>query len=117
MGEGWGDFMATAIRLKPADTRAKSYPMGAWVYNNPAGIRAYPYSTSLTTNPYTYASVNSLSQVHAIGTVWATILYEVLWNLIDKHGKNDAANPTFVNGVPTDGKFLAMKLVMDGMAL
>jgi extracellular elastinolytic metalloproteinase len=118
MGEGWGDFMATAIRLKKADTRAKNYPMGAWVDNNPAGIRKYPYSTSLTTNPHVYTDLNTIKEVHAIGTVWATMLYEVMWNLIDKYGKNDAAKPTFgSNGAPTDGKYLAMKLVVDGMAL
>lgn len=117
MGEGWGDFMATAIRLKSGDTRTKSYPMGAWINNDPAGIRAYPYSTSLTTNPLTYASVNGMTAVHNIGTVWATMLYEVLWNLIDKLGKNDTARPTLRNGVATDGKYLAMQIVIDGMAL
>nr|7QFY_A Chain A, Extracellular metalloproteinase [Fusarium oxysporum] len=117
MGEGWGDFMATAIHIQSKDTRASNKVMGDWVYNNAAGIRAYPYSTSLTTNPYTYKSVNSLSGVHAIGTYWATVLYEVMWNLIDKHGKNDADEPKFNNGVPTDGKYLAMKLVVDGMSL
>ena len=34
-----------------------------------------------------------------------------------EEGKNDAARPTIRNGVPTDGKYLAMKLVIDGMAL
>lgn len=71
----------------------------------------------MTTNPHTYTDVNSITEVHAIGTVWATILYEVLWNLIDKYGKNDADTPSFKNGVPADGKYLAMKLVIDGMAL
>lgn len=119
MGEGWGDFMATAVRLKASDTRNTNHVVGGWVFNNPTkGIRAYPYSTSLTTNPYTYKSVNSLSGVHAVGTYWATVLYEVLWNLIDKHGKNMADVPTFNSaGVPTDGRYLAMKLVVDGMAL
>lgn len=118
MGEGWSDFMATAIRIKTTDTRDTDYSMGAWVYNNEAGIRAYLYSTSLDTNPYTYASVNSLSEVHAIGTVWATILYEVLWNLIDKYGITADAQPTFdADGVPTDGRYLAMKLIVDGLAL
>ncbi|KAF2155525.1 extracellular metallo proteinase MEP [Myriangium duriaei CBS 260.36] len=117
MGEGWGDFMATAIRLKPKDTRATSYSMGAWVSGNPAGIRKYLYSTSLTINPYQYGDLNALNEVHAIGEVWATMLYEVMWNLIDKYGKNDAPKPTLKNGVPTDGKYLAMKLVIDGMAL
>ncbi|KAH0489659.1 hypothetical protein TgHK011_010077 [Trichoderma gracile] len=118
MGEGWGDFYATAIRLKPSDTSSTNYPMGAWADNNPAGIRQYPYSTSLKTNPLTYKSVNSQSEVHSAGTTWASILYEVLWALIDKHGKNDAEFPTFDSqGVPTDGKFLALKLVLNGLAL
>ncbi|KAM5351202.1 hypothetical protein ACJ41O_003925 [Fusarium nematophilum] len=118
MGEGWSDFMATAVRLKPGDTSSTNYVMGDWIANNPAGIRAYPYSTSTSTNPYTYRSVNSLSGVHAIGTYWATVLYEVLWGLIRKHGKNDGDVPEFdSNGVPTDGKYLSMKLVIDGLAL
>ena len=38
--------------------------------------------------------------------------------LIAQHGKNDAGRPSFdSNGVPTDGKYLAMKLVVDAMAL
>ncbi|KAH8896636.1 hypothetical protein GQ53DRAFT_791993 [Thozetella sp. PMI_491] len=119
MGEGWGDFMATAIRLKSTDTRATNYPMGAWVYGQTAGIRSYVYSTSLTTNPLTYTSLNSLNEVHAIGTAWATILYELLWNLIDAHGGSLTSDfPTFnAQGVPNEGKFLTMKLVADAMAL
>ncbi|ELR08504.1 hypothetical protein GMDG_03203 [Pseudogymnoascus destructans 20631-21] len=53
----------------------------------------------------------------SISTVWATILYEVLWNLVEKHGNSEARQPTFNGKVPTDGKFLTMKLVIDGMAL
>lgn len=117
MGEGWGDFMAIAIHVKTTDTRAKNYPLGDWIYNNPAGIRAYLYSTSLATNPLTYKSTNSLNEVHAIGTLWATVLYEVLWNLIDKYGVTSARTPAFSGKVPTDGRFLAMKLVVDAMAL
>ena len=118
MGEGWGDFMATAIRIKPSDTRTKDYSMGAWVYNNAAGIRSVLYSTSLTVNPYTYTTLNTQNEVHAIGEVWATMLYELLWNLIDKYGKNDGDKPTFDSkGVPTDGKYLTLKLVIDAMAL
>ncbi|KAI0191948.1 fungalysin metallopeptidase [Xylaria flabelliformis] len=118
MGEGWGDFMATAIRLKQTDTRNTDYSLGAWVYNNPAGIRNYLYSTKLSVNPYMYVTANTYNEVHDIGEIWATMLYEVMWNLIDKHGLSTAQKPTFdSNGVPTDGKFLTMKLVIDGMAL
>ncbi|TRX92378.1 hypothetical protein FHL15_006764 [Xylaria flabelliformis] len=118
MGEGWGDFMATAIRLKQGDTRNTDYSLGAWVYNNPAGIRNYLYSTKLSVNPYMYVTANTYNEVHDIGEIWATMLYEVMWNLIDKHGLSTAQKPTFdSNGIPTDGKFLTMKLVIDGMAL
>ncbi|KAH9884367.1 Fungalysin metallopeptidase-domain-containing protein [Xylariomycetidae sp. FL2044] len=118
MGEGWGDFMATAIRLKDGDTRETDYSLGAWVYNDPLGIRSYLYSTDLEVNPYMYVTLNTQNEVHDIGEVWATMLYEVMWNLIDKHGLSTAAKPTFdSDGIPTDGKFLTMKLVIDGMAI
>lgn len=74
MGEGWSDFFATAIRVTRRDTRAVNYPIGEYVFNNPAGIRAVVYSTSLQTNPYTYSTLNTLTRVHQYGTVWCSIL-------------------------------------------
>lgn len=118
MGEGWGDFMATAIRLKKNDKRETDYPMGAWAFGDAKGIRPYVYSTNMKTNPHVYNDADSLTKVHYIGTIWATMLYEVMWNLIEKHGKSDKATPEFDSkGVPTDGRYLVMKLVVDGMAL
>ncbi|GAO13523.1 hypothetical protein UVI_02016010 [Ustilaginoidea virens] len=118
MGEGWSDFMALAVHLKSSDTRSKDYGVGPWVANRPNGIRQYPYSTSKTTNPMTYGTVNTQDEVHAIGTVWCTVLYEAIWNLIDKHGITGSDWPVFDSaGVPKDGRYLAMKLVMGGMAL
>jgi extracellular elastinolytic metalloproteinase len=35
--------------------------VGQYVFNNPAGIRIHPYSTSKTTNPLTYADIPALS--------------------------------------------------------
>jgi extracellular elastinolytic metalloproteinase len=40
-----------------------------------------------------------------------------MWNLIDKLGKSSAIKPTLRNGVATDGRFLSMQIVMEGMAL
>lgn len=76
MGEGWGDFYATAIRIRPNDTRETSYEIGDWA-NGGKGIRDYPYTTSLTKNPSTYSTMNSYTNVHDFGSVWAEILYEV----------------------------------------
>ena len=48
MGEGWGDFLATAIR----STRNYSdYAMGAWASNRDMGIRNYVYSLVCNTLP------------------------------------------------------------------
>lgn len=117
MGEGWSDFIATAIRLKPNDTRFADYAFGEWVAKDKKGLRPYLYSTSLTTNPLTYLDANRAGDRYEFGVIWCSILYEVMWNIIDKHGLNGNALPTFNNGIPTDGRFLSMKLVVDGMAL
>jgi extracellular elastinolytic metalloproteinase len=117
MGEGWSDFMAIAYATLPSMDRTYINRFGSWISNRPNGIRKYPYSTDMNVNPHTYAKADRESGVHAVGNVWGTILYEVMWNLIDKHGNNGEGMPEFSNGVPTDGRFLVMKLVLDGMAL
>jgi extracellular elastinolytic metalloproteinase len=73
----------------------------------------------MTTNPHVYSDIDKMGgEPHSIGEIWASVLYEILWNLIDRHGKNDGDFPDFdSNGVPTDGKFLTMKIVLDAMAL
>lgn len=120
MAEGWGDFYAATVMLKPNDTRDNAtYGFAAWPTNstNPPTARKVMYSTDMGVNSWIYSTVNGLTKVHEIGSVWATMLYEVLWNLIDKHGKNDSERPEMVDGVPTDGKYLAMKVVLDAMEL
>ncbi|KAJ2462874.1 hypothetical protein GGI02_005360, partial [Coemansia sp. RSA 2322] len=86
MGEGWSDTMANLLRIKPTDTHGLSLAMGTYVYGK--GIRNYAYSTDKTTNPSTYKLLDdpAYQEVHAIGEVWAEMLYEVMWALMDKHG-------------------------------
>lgn len=74
---------------------------------------------TVTTNPMTYETANGSELVHFIGTIWATILYEALWNFIDAYGITDANYPTFDSaGVPVgDGRFLLLQLVTDGLKL
>lgn len=90
MGEGWGDYFATILRMTPNNTRNDNFAMGSYASGNPNGIRKFKYSTSKTTNPstYNYIMKPQYSGVHAKGEVWAEILYEVYWNLVDKHGFN-----------------------------
>jgi extracellular elastinolytic metalloproteinase len=87
-GEGYGDFFATVLRLKESDTRDTVYAMGSYAAGSAKGIRKYRYATDMKINPSTYGFIRKFPYfgVHAKGEVWAVILYEALWNLIDQHG-------------------------------
>lgn len=83
MGEGWGDAFATMFRQRSEYNRSLNFPMGE--YSNTKGIRNFPYSTSIKVNPETYSYITKRSHggVHAKGAVWAEMLYEVYWNMVD----------------------------------
>ncbi|GAA5889905.1 hypothetical protein JCM5296_003645 [Sporobolomyces johnsonii] len=135
MGEGWGDFFATMIRLH--DQKIAEYDMGSWASNRDGGIRNYRYSRNLTVNPDTYKSLDKGGYwgVHAIGEVWAEMLFELAENLMDKHGMHPTLFPPPVNRtdstdfyserhlretgklVPAHGNTLVIQLVVDAMKL
>lgn len=92
MGEGWGDFLATTIR----STRSYSdYAMGAWAANRDGGIRNFIYSLDEKINPSTYKTLDKPGYwgVHAIGEVWAEILWVVSQDMIKEHGYSDKLFP------------------------
>ena len=117
MGEGWSDWFGMTLTTHPTDTRLTARGVGTYVsFEAPdgSGIRPTPYSTDMSVNPSTYASVAdtvNISQPHGIGYVWNTMLWEVYWNLVDRYGYN--AN--IYQGWQTGGNNLAFQLVMDGM--
>lgn len=119
LGEGWSDFMALALGLKPSDNQSTDRFHGRWVRDKPRGGRIYPYSTNTKTNPLLYDSNNDQENFYVLGTYWANVLFEIMWDMISKHGRNDDEVPEFRPGtaIPSDGRYLTMKLVMDAMAL
>lgn len=106
MGEGWGDFLATMIRSRRGETE---YPMGAWAANKTTGIRRYIYSTNDTVNPSLYKTLDAPGYwgVHAIGEVWAEILWVIADDLIKAHGYSDTLYPPLPleDGTIPDGNF------------
>ncbi len=97
MGEGYGDFIATILRSNVKTTRNQSFGMGE--YSAGRGIRLFRYSTDLKVNPSTYSYITKPGYwgVHAKGEVWAVILFEVYWNLVDKLGREDGTTTfTFI---------------------
>jgi len=89
MGEGWGDVFAVILQMTENSTRNDDFTMGSYA-NNGKGIRKFPYSTNMDTNPSTYKFISQppYSGVHAKGEVFAVILFEVYWNIVDKLGFN-----------------------------
>ncbi|KAG9303280.1 hypothetical protein G9A89_013606 [Geosiphon pyriformis] len=138
MGEGWGDYFATILRMKNSFTRDAAFGMGDWA-NGGEGIRRYKYSTSLKVNPETFAWMDKPGYwgVHAKGAVWAEMLYEIYWNLVDKHGftsewlpptqgddsswykksRRGSNKPGTTKKIPKHGNTLAFQLVVDGLKL
>ena len=117
MGEGWSDYMALVLTTSPSDTATTARGVGSYVSFQPAdgpGIRPTPYSTDTAVNPSTYDSIKdtvNISQPHGVGYVWNTMLWEVYWNLVEKHGYN----PNVYADWYTGGNNLAIQLVLDGM--
>ncbi|KAJ1827596.1 hypothetical protein LPJ73_008735 [Coemansia sp. RSA 2703] len=113
MGEGWGDAISTILRLNSSHTHATDFILGGYSYNK--SIRRYPYSTSLRTNPSTFKFLDrpDYREVHDIGEVWAEIIYEVLWALVDKNG----FAPDLFGRDLTKGNTLMLQLLLDGMKL
>ncbi len=112
MGEGWSDYLGLMMTMQPGDTGADVRGLAHYASGNPNGIREAPYSTDFSVNNYTYADTNfNVSQPHGIGFVWATMLWDMTWLLIDEYG----FDADLYNG--TGGNNIAMQLVTDGMKL
>ena len=60
------------------------------------GLRPRPYSRNMETQPFTYDSIKtngwlngtSLALPHGLGHGWAATLWDMTWDLVDKHGFN-----------------------------
>jgi hypothetical protein len=116
-GEGWSDWLAIALTARKGERGKDPRGMGTYVLaensRKDKGIRPTPYSTSKAINPSTYNTIKTAAEPHGVGYVWATMLWEVYWKLVNKHG----FNPNPYESWKTGGNNLAIQLVMDGMKL
>lgn len=124
MGEGWSDWFALMMQLKPGDIGTARRGIGTFVSSQGTdgrGIRSFPYSTDRAINPMTYANTNDFqftnssnvvqTSEHGVGSVWATMLWDLTWAYIDKYGYDD--NKYSGKG----GNNKIMQLVLDGLKL
>jgi hypothetical protein len=106
MGEGWSDFYALMVTNAADATAEQPRGMGTYVNKQSTaglGIRPAKYSPDFSINSYTYGDTNGMAfdkgddtytlDVHSIGFVWATMLWDLHWKFADKYGfSNDIAN-------------------------
>ena len=114
MGEGWSDWIGLVLTADPSESATTPRGVGWWALGQPEdgpGIRAARYSTDFAVNNFTYDRIKTTSGPHSLGHVWASILWEVYWALVDEHG----FNPNIYEDWSTGGNNLALRLVLDGM--
>ncbi|HLF51037.1 T9SS-dependent M36 family metallopeptidase [Flavobacterium sp.] len=124
MGEGWSDFFALMLQMKAADTANDARGIGTFVSSQPttgSGIRQYKYSPDMAVNPFTFGDTNGMQyndadgnpriDVHSVGSVWATILWDLAWAYRAKYGFDS----NIYNG--TGGNNKVLRLVVDALKL
>jgi PKD repeat protein len=116
MGEGWSDWVGLMLTIEPGDQANDVRGIGTFASGQATtanGIRPAPYTRNTAVNPYTYGATNNanISQPHGIGFVWATMLWDMTWDLIDLYGYD----ADVYNG--DGGNNIAMRLVTEGLKL
>ncbi|SHL90831.1 T9SS-dependent M36 family metallopeptidase [Flavobacterium xinjiangense] len=124
MGEGWSDWFALMLQIKPGDVGTSKRGIGTFVSmqsTDGLGIRDYPYSTDRAINPMTYAQTNKYqymdkdgveqTEIHGTGSVWTTVLWDLTWAYINKYGYDDNK----YTGIGGNNKL--MRIVLDGIKL
>lgn len=116
MGEGWSDFFALMLTNTPNASATTPRGIGTYSSNTSttaSGIRQYRYTTNMNVNPHTYANTNLTGgQPHAVGEIWATMLWDLHWKMAEKYGYNSD-----VTADPNSGSAKTLQLVMDGLKL
>ncbi|HZR37418.1 MAG TPA: M36 family metallopeptidase, partial [Nevskia sp.] len=109
MGEGWSDFDAMLLTVRPEDAAVSgndkyqgAYPLSTYVtFSQYFGIRRTPYSTSFSIDPLTFKDISNgqplpttapingdtsganNAEVHNTGEIWCNALWEVYAALLN----------------------------------
>jgi hypothetical protein len=114
MGEGWGDWLGLMLTIEPGDTATDLRTVGTWLFGqgpNGPGVRNFPYTTDRNINPHTYGDIITAASPHDVGEVWASMVWDMLWAMIEQYGYNE----NIYDAWNTGGNNLALQLVIEGM--
>ncbi len=120
-GEGWSDYFALMLTTNwaTATTGDANIPRTIATYDlsqspSGAGFRRYPYTYNMAVNPLTYANMATNTQVHAIGEIWCSTLWDMTWNIIQQTG---SITTDLYNSAGAGGNAVALNLVMTGLKM
>ncbi|KAJ1328779.1 hypothetical protein BSLG_010704 [Batrachochytrium salamandrivorans] len=86
LSEGYSDVIALIFMAKPEDIRNTEKVIAEYVEGDSQGIRKYPYTTNMKVNPLKYQDAIGEKDPYHLGEIWATMLWEVYWNLVEAYG-------------------------------
>ncbi|WP_234047716.1 T9SS-dependent M36 family metallopeptidase [Chryseobacterium paridis] len=125
MGEGWSDFFALMLTNKAGDNASVPRGMATYAAGQPSsgdGIRPAKYSPNFSINDFTYGDTNGMEytnqsgnivpDVHSIGFVWASMLWDLHWQYVAKYGYSSD-----VTANTTNGSSRVLQLVTDALKL
>lgn len=114
MGEGWGDYFAINLTQKPSQVSTDQINMGEYAFGG-GGLRVLPYTTDISVNPHTYDYLKTIGAganlEHPTGYLWALMLWEMHWALVNKYGFNPDIKGS------TGGNNISLNLVIQGMKM
>lgn len=125
MGEGWSDFFALMLTNSPNATAAVPRGMATYAAGQATtgiGIRPAQYSPNFAINDFTYTDTNGMEymnangilvpDVHSIGFVWASMLWDLHWEYAAKYGY-----ASDVTASTTSGSARVLQLVTNALKL
>jgi len=125
MGEGWSDFFALMLTNRPGDNASVPRGIGTYAITEDItglGIRPAQYSPDFGINNYAYGDTNGMEytntsgqlvpNVHSIGFVWASMLWDLHWKYVEKYGYSSD-----VMANTTNGSTRVLQLVTDALKL
>ena len=127
-GEGWSDYYAISMLLDPAldDPNESARGMGPYALFQPnRQRRRHPAAAVLAQHGDPAVHVRqhqdrrlartgrSLALPHGLGHGWAAVLWDLDWDLIDKHG----FNPNLYGAWNAGGNNRAIQYVTDGLKM
>lgn len=114
MGEGWSDFWAMAFTARPTDKGTDKQTIATYLLGQPStgpGIRKQPYSTDIKIDTHTLNDLPLLKEEHEIGEIWASTLWDLHWNLVDRYGFQADYKPS------SKGNSVALSLIENALKL